>query len=195
MDIDIDVGDNEAVRKLFNVTRASMVQNDELIPHLVGVYFQNIPIDPITKLAAVPYKQAEELGYMKIDFLNINLLKYFTDKKQIRGLLKKDPDWSLMQDRQVCEKLFQLHNHYDLVRKVKPKSIDDIADCIALIRPAKRHLIDQYINNPCKVRKQLYDVTSEDKKKGSYRKSHAIAYAHNIVLQLHLIEAGIYEDD
>lgn len=191
MDIDIDTPASFDPTELFDCVRASMVQQDQLVKHNVGVYFQNIARDPITGLAAIPYKQAEEYGFTKIDFLHINVLNSFTSKKQIRQLLKIEPDWELMQDESVCKQLFQLSNHHDLVMAVKPTSVQEVADCIALIRPAKKHLIPNYINNKEKTREQLYEL---DSTKGTFKKSHAVSYALNVKLQLHLIKANRYSD-
>ena len=44
MDIDIDITSKFKPEQIFTVTRASRIENGELKPHQVGVYFQNIPI-------------------------------------------------------------------------------------------------------------------------------------------------------
>lgn len=187
MDIDIDVSDNKLAREILHGIRASIVENSELKPHIVGMYFQNIPIDKITNLAAIPYEEAEELGYFKIDILNLAILENFTNKNQIRKLLKIEPNWRLLQDVDVIPKLFHLSKHASVLKKVKPKSVEELADVLALIRPNKKHLIDKYITNKVETRKELYKkVDASD-----LRKSHAIPYALLIVLQLHLIEAEI----
>jgi DNA polymerase III alpha subunit len=189
MDVDIDFKlDFDPLKYFKEATRASMVKNGELVKHSVGVYFQPIPVDPITGLAAIPYEQAEEVGYFKIDFLHLSILDYFDNKQQIRTLLKKEPDWTLLQNPNVVEKLFQIHKHYNLLVELKPQSVQQLADAIALIRPGKRHLLQAYKKAPDIVRKELYKKPDE----GYYfKKSHAIAYSLTIVLQLHLAKAQI----
>ncbi len=189
MDVDIDFKiDFDPLVYFKEAIRASMVKNKELIKHPAGAYFQSMPIDPVTDLAAIPYEQAEELGYFKIDFLHLSLLDCFENKQQIRTLLKKEPDWNLLQDRRAVSKLFQIHKHYDLLAEVKPKSVQELADCIALIRPGKRNLAKLYIKDPNTIRQELYRKPED----GYYfKKSHAVAYALTIVLQLHLVKAGI----
>jgi len=66
MDIDLDLKTDFDPLDLFDVVRASMVKNDKLAKHNVGVYFQSIPVDSMTGLAAIPYQQAEEAGYLKL---------------------------------------------------------------------------------------------------------------------------------
>lgn len=189
MDIDIDLKTNFKPQHHFeDVVIASRVHNGQLVNHPCGAYFQNIPTDPVTSLAAIPYKEAEELGYFKVDFLHLGLLDYFENKTEIRSLLKKEPKWGLLLKSDVVEKLFQLNNSGDILRKLQPKSIQELADCIAIIRPGKMHLLDDYIADKESARKELYKI---EKKSYAYKKGHAIAYAMNVVLQLHLIDAGV----
>lgn len=189
-DIDIDTQSNFQPEKVFkNIVLASTIKKQEITKHPVGVYFQNIPVDPISGFSAIPYDKAEKLGYFKIDFLHLSLLDVFESKKQIRVLLKKQPNWNLLKIPSVVSKLFHLSNHYNIVNKISPTSIEELADCLALIRPAKRYLLNDYLKDRDSVRKILYQKPSNEKV--WFKKSHSIAYAHNIVLQLHLIEAGI----
>lgn len=189
MDIDIDVKTSFAPLTMFPLAvQASMVQNEELKKHPCGIYFQNIAKDPITDLAAIPYKEAEQLGYFKIDFLHLSVLDHFENKQQIRTLLKKEPNWSLLCDKQSVEKLFHLKNWYDVLNTIKPTNLLELADCLALIRPNKQQLLYEYVKYKEKTRDKLYKVDKGDKT--SFKKAHAIAYASIIVLQLHLIEQG-----
>jgi len=190
MDIDIDLQPTFNPLKYFGkITQASMVKDNELVKHPCGVYFQNIPRDKITNLSAIPYEPAEELGYFKIDFLHLSILDYFENKEQIRTLIKKDPDWSLLENENAVSKLFQIHNHFKVVNQIKPKSIQELSDTISIIRPNKRNLLNKYLQNKEKIRPLLYRQSDEDK--SSFKKSHSISYALTIVLQMHLIKAGI----
>lgn len=186
MDIDIDIAPNVSPEKLFNITHASQIVSGELKKHLVGIYFQNIPRDPISSLSAIPYDEAEEYGFYKIDMLHLNLLKKFESKAEIKTLLKKEPNWKLLENREVVEKLFHIGKHFDIVYSVKPKNILELADILALIRPSKYKLLNKYLKNKSFVRKELYTK----REKSDLRKSHAVAYAMLIVLQMNLIELG-----
>lgn len=189
MDIDIDLKTTFDPKKHFpEVVLASMVNNKELKKHPCGVYFQSIPTDPITKISAIPHKEAVNQGYMKIDFLHLDVMDYFESKQEIRALLKRPPKWGLMLKSEVVEKLFQLHNSGDIIRRIQPKSIQEIADCISIIRPGKTHLLDEYTHDKETTRKELYRI---EKGSYAYKQGHAVAYAMIVVLQLHLIEAGV----
>lgn len=191
MDIDIDFSGDFDPKDLFpQCVNASMAERGVLRKHPAGVYFQNIPIDPLTKFSAIPYKEAENIGYMKIDCLHLpSVLDYFQSKKEIRALMEIEPDWSLLKNKSAVEKLFQIRNHFDVISRIRPKSAVDLADCIALIRPGKKVLVKKYIQDKEKIRKVLYREPAD----GSYyfKRSHAIAYAFCIIIQLHLVKKGI----
>lgn len=190
MDIDIDLQSKFDPLDLFpEAVRASMVKQGKLLKHNVGVYFQDIPVDPITNLAAIPYDKAEEFGYFKIDFLHLHFLDRLQSKEEVQKLIEIDPDWSMLNKQEVVEKLQHVHKHYDLIQMVKPTSVQELADCLALIRPAKRKLLNAYLKNKEKTRKFLYQKPEN----GQYyfKKGHAISYALNIVIQMHLIKAEV----
>lgn len=187
MDIDIDFPSTFDPSKYFDTVHASMVQNNALVSHPCGEYFQRIAKDKITGLAAIPYKEAEKLGYFKIDFLRLSVLNVFENKDQIRTLLKREPDWTLLENPDVVSKLFQIHKHFDVISQLKPKSVQELADCVAIIRPGKKKLLAAYIKDKHVICKELY----RKEHKSDFRRSHAIAYALTIVLQLHLVKGGI----
>lgn len=190
MDIDIDFKTTFSPKDVFKTCiPASVVTKDGILTkHNCGVYFQQIAVDPVTELAAIPYDNAEKLGYFKIDMLHLGVLDNFNSKQEIRDLLEKKPKWDLLMDAKNVEKLFHLSKHFDIVQKVKPRSVQELADALALIRPGKRQLLDKYVRNKRDVRPLLYQKQEGDQY--SFKKSHAIAYALTIVLQLHLIEQG-----
>ena len=157
--------------------------------HNCGTYFQAVAHDPILNVAAIPYREAQELGYFKIDFLHLSVLDDFKTKAEIRQLMKEEPDWELLRDSDQVEKLFHIKNHFDLINRLQPKTVQELADAIALIRPGRRHLTDKYMADKEFVRDYLLYVKNPQDEY-SFKRSHAIAYAFNIVLQLHLIEQG-----
>lgn len=191
MDIDIDISPKVNIDNIFKLTHASIIEKNKLKKHLVGVYFQNIPKDPITNYAAIPYNQAEQLGYYKIDMLHVNLLEKFQNifesKNEMKVLMNRTPNWKLLENKQIVEQLFHISNHFDVVYQIKPKSVLELADVLAIIRPGKKILIDKYIRNKKEIRKELYTK----REKSDLRKSHAIPYALMIVIQLNLIELGL----
>jgi len=191
MDIDIDLPKDFNPTTIFKdrIVLASLVENDELQQHGPGVYFQKIPVDKFTGLAAIPYKNTEELGYIKIDFLRISKinLNIFNNKKELKQLLNIPPDWTMLENENFVNKLWHLEGNFNIVSKIKPKSIDDLADILALIRPRKLKLLDKYLLNKESVRVELYTK----REKSDLRKSHAIPYAMLIVIHMHLLTMEI----
>lgn len=188
MDIDIDFRSDFDPRQLFDqAIPASMLKGNELVKHPCGHYFQTMPVDEITGLAAIPYEEAECVGFFKIDFLHLGPLDYFQNKDQIRELIQLEPNWDILLVEEHVRKLFQISKHHELLATIRPKSVQELADSIALIRPGKKHLLGAYLKNRERVRSELYKRSDD----GYYfKKSHAISYALTIVLQLHLIELG-----
>lgn len=189
MDVDIDVA-NLSYEKIFpSSVRASIFNREKLTSHPCGLYFQDMPTDPITGLAAIPYDQAEALGYFKIDILHVNIYDHFSSREEIKELLRYEPDWGLLSIPSVVAQLFQVSKHYDLIDQVKPSSILELADCLALIRPAKRFMLKKYLEDRKKIRPELYKLDNGDGY--AFKRGHAISYAMVIILQLHLIKGGI----
>lgn len=186
-DVDIDLRTDFNPRSLFPWTRASLVKDEDLRAHPCGVYPQAIPVDPLTGFAAIPYKEAEDLGYLKLDFLHLGVYDHFESRKEIEELLELEPDWGLLTIPSEQKKLFQLSNHGEILSEVKPKNIEELADVLALIRPGKKKLVKLYNTQKEATRRILY---AKDESGYSFKKSHAIAYAMVIVLQLHLISVG-----
>jgi len=186
MDIDVDVPPTFE-RTLFPWARASVVRDGVLTPHPCGMYPQAIPVDPLTGLSAVPYDSAEDLGYLKIDFLHLNVYQFFQTRAEINELLAKEPDWTQLQLQSNHTKIFQLSNHGELLMKLKPSNILELADVLALIRPGKKQLVPLYTKDREMARRLLW---AKDESGYSFKKSHALGYAYVIWLQLHLIEQG-----
>ena len=72
-DVDIDFGDRESALKLLRHHPAGIIKDGVLARHNTGIYTTQIPTDPVTGTASLDYKQAEQLGYAKLDFLNVSL--------------------------------------------------------------------------------------------------------------------------
>jgi hypothetical protein len=180
VDIDIDFQSGFQCQDIFpQAVRASMVnKKDYLVPHPCGFYFQNIDIDPVTELAAIPYEESEILGYFKIDFLRLSAIDPIQSKQEIRDLSKKEPDWDLLSIEENVFKLAHISKYYSLLQKLNPRSVNDLADILALIRPSKRHLIDRFaktnLKNKEELRKELYSKPIDGQI--WFKKSHSISY-------------------
>lgn len=184
MDIDIDTQTKFNPAAVFpNTVRASILNNNKNTPHQCGVYFQEMPVDLLTNLAAIPYNVAEELGYTKIDFLHLRVYDHFKTRKEIVDMAKQPTPWQLLLVPSVVEKLFQLSKHGELLQRLKPTSTLELADALALIRPGKANMLTLYLKNKEVGRKLLY---AKEENGYSFKKSHAIAYAMVVELQLKL---------
>ncbi len=186
MDIDIDITPTFD-RSMFPWARAAVVRDGQMTPHPCGMYPQAIPVDPVTKLSAVPYDAAEDFGYLKIDFLHLNVYSLFSTRAEIDQLLAIEPDWTQLQLQSNHTKLFQLANHGELLMKIKPTNVLELADVLALIRPGKKQLVPLYMKDKAMGRQLLW---ARDDAGYSFKKSHALGYAFVVWLQLHLIEQG-----
>lgn len=180
-DIDIDVADRDSILAGLPCVPATHLNRGVRARHPSGVYFQDIPIDPLTNLSAFGFEEAEALGYLKIDILNNTIYRDVRDEAHLDDLLNKDPDWSLLDHAEIVGMLAHIHSHYGVVKTIRPKSIDDLAIVLALMRPGKRHLLGR-------SRAEIdADIWAPGTDGYAFKKSHAIAYAASIVVQLNLL--------
>ena len=182
MDIDIDFFNRDEVLSLIKHVPASRLENGTYKKHNTGVYCHSIPHNPITQLATIDYESAEERGYFKIDFLNVSMYNGVKDETHLIKLMETEPLWDLLQDDSFTSLLFQVSGHGDLLRKRKPANIEELAACLALIRPGKRHLQDQSWSE---IMTEIW--TKPTSGEYHFKKAHAIAYAAAIVVQMNLI--------
>lgn len=182
-DVDIDFGDREQILSALKHIPASMIKDSKLSKHNTGVYFTEIPVDPFTGYASLDYQVAEDRGYFKLDFLNVNLYKQVRNEAHLLELMR-EPDWTKLYDRSVCEQLIHVNNHYDTLLKM-PEPVDSIprlAMFLSVIRPAKRHLIGQTWKE---VAKTVWEKPADDSY--YFKHAHAISYAQLVVVNLNLI--------
>ncbi|AFC21732.1 DNA polymerase [Cronobacter phage vB_CsaM_GAP32] len=190
-DIDIDFKDGKSVIEQLPCTRSvERITEDGLVPHNSGVHFDNIPVDPISGLASIPYKEAERLGYQKVDILSQSAYEHVRDREHLKELMNKEPDWDLLLVPEFVEELSQIKKHITLLNVWRPRSIDELAMFIAMIRPGKRQC--QSMNSWDEVRAVIWDYDSigldgEGKKLRYFKKPHAYAYSLMIVVQLNAL--------
>jgi|TARA_B000000609_G_scaffold74929_1_gene56404 DNA polymerase III alpha subunit len=189
-DVDIDFFDRDGVLKLFKHTPATIEKEDKVEKHKTGVYFHAVPEHPVTGHASLDYKKAEDRGYFKIDCLNVNIYKYVSSEQELVELMIQEPDWDMLEDKKTVDQLFHLNGHFSIVSKLKPKTIEQLAAVLAIIRPAKRYLLNQTWQD---INEHVWEKPAD----GSYffKKSHAVAYAQAIVVQMNLITKGKYSFD
>lgn len=181
-DIDIDFGDREKILSLIKHVPASMRNVNPIRKHPTGVYITDIPYDPVNDMAAIDYDEAEKRGYFKLDLLNVHVYNQVKDEEHLTRLMQ-EPDWSLLNSKEFVEKLIHLGNQYDNLRKMPEpvNTIPRLAMFLAVIRPAKRHLIGR-------TWKEVNETVWEKDHTGYvFKRSHSCAYAHLVVVHMNLL--------
>ena len=182
-DIDIDMPDRTAVLRLIEHTAARQTVGDQVRRHNSGVYVTAIPRDPVNECAAIDYEAAEQRGYFKLDFLNMNVYQLVHDPEHYEQLLSQPPDWPrLWTDPTWASQVVHVGNYVDLLRDMRPDNIQRMAAFISIIRPGKAHL----------QRKPWADVFAsvwdgDDTRGYVFKKSHSIGYASLVALHMHLL--------
>jgi hypothetical protein len=178
MDIDNDFSSRDAALKLFKHVPARL-QNRK---HNTGVYFHKVPTDPLKNVCTIDHKAADDAGYFKLDFLNVSIYKDVRSEDHLQQLMDREPIWDLLQHDEFISKLFHVAEHSDVLKKLKPDTIEKLAAVIAIIRPAKRYLVN------CTWDQILKEVwVKPDNDQYFFKKAHAIAYSHAIVVQMNLL--------
>lgn len=183
-DIDIDFGNRDVALNLLDHTPAGIMRNGALIKHNTGIYVTRVPEDPFLGVASMDHKVAEDRGYTKLDFLNVSLYNQIKSEQHLQELMAQEPEWDRLYDQEFCSKLIHIGNHYDTLIKMPEAvtSIPRMAMFLAVIRPAKRHLIG-------KTWREVAETVWEKPNDDSYyfKKSHSIAYSHLVVVHLNLL--------
>jgi hypothetical protein len=185
-DIDIDFGDRTQAIELLDLTPASILRDGALIKHNTGVYPTDIATDPFLGAASIDYKRAEDLGYTKLDFLNVSLYTQIKNEEHLIKLMNTEPAWDKLYDPEFCSKLIHIGNHYDTLLKM-PEAVNTIprmAMFLAIIRPGKRHLIGLPWTEAAKT---IWDKTEDGY---VFKKAHAVGYAHLVVVHMNLITSA-----
>lgn len=178
-DIDIDFADRDVVLSKIQ-HRVAKLETDK--KHNTGVYATEIPHNPVDNLSTIDYKTAEERGYFKLDFLNVSIYKDVRDESHLQELMNKEPQWELLEHDDFNNLVFHVAGHGNILRTMKPKTIEQLAAVLAMIRPAKRHLIGQ----PWKI---VMDQVWNKPESNEYyfKKAHAFSYAVAVVVHMNLL--------
>jgi len=182
-DVDIDVGDRDKVLKLIEHVPAAMLKVDPPRKHNTGIHITDIPYDPVNDMASIDYTEAEQRGYFKLDILNVHVYNQVRDEQHLIELMR-EPDWSMLKDKDTVEKLIHLNNQwYNLIKMPEPiDTIPRLAMFLALIRPGKKHLIGKRYKE---INETIWDRGTDGY---VFKKSHALAYAHLVVVHMNLLK-------
>jgi hypothetical protein len=178
-DIDIDFADRDVV--LSKIQHRVAAINSEK-KHNTGVYVTEIPHNPVDNLSTIDYKTADERGYFKLDFLNVSIYKDVRDQAHLDELMNKEPLWDLLEHQEFVDQVFHLSGHSELLKKLKPRSVEQLAATLAIIRPAKRHLADETWTT---ILKEVW--TKPDGDAYYFKKAHAVSYAMAVVVHMNLL--------
>jgi DNA polymerase III alpha subunit len=191
-DVDIDVFNREGILKNLDCVYGRIDRDGgKFEMHKTGVYFQNIPRDPITNISTVDHKVANNYGYFKIDFLNVNLYEGVRDEKHLLDLLHKDPPWDFFEYEEITDQLFHLKGYSYLLKKFKPQCVEDLAMILAIIRPGKAYLQNESWD---RIREEVW-IKIEGEDIYQFKKSHGIAYSLAIIVNLNLLVEKMSKED
>jgi len=188
-DIDIDFGNRDNILQHIEHVPAAMRNVTPIRKHATGVYVTEIPRDALLDMANIDYTQAEQRGYVKLDFLNVHVYEKIRDEAQLYELMK-EPDWTKLNDRVFVEKLIHLANHYNSMQRMPEpvNSIPRLAMFLAIIRPGKKHLIGlPWVE----VAKTVWEKDSEGY---IFKKSHSVSYAHLVVVHMNLLSSSVLQE-
>lgn len=185
-DIDIDFANRDQILSLLKHTSGSIIRDDKFSKHATGVYVTDIPVDPFTGQASIDYQAAEDRGYLKLDFLNVNLYQKVESEQHLEQLMAQEPAWDKLYDHSFCEQLIHIGSHYDTLIRM-PEAVNSIprmAMFLSVIRPAKRHLIGQ---SWAEVSKTVWEKPADDTY--YFKKSHSLAYATLVTVNMNLLSS------
>jgi uncharacterized protein YkuJ len=184
-DIDIDLADRDQLLRLINATPARQSHQGQVRRHNSGVYVTDIPYDPVNECAAIDYETAEQLGYFKIDLLNMSVYQLIQSPEHYEEMIAKEPPWQrLWTDSAWAQQLVHVGNYADLLQSMKPDTLPRMAAFISIIRPGKAHLQNQPWAD---VFESVWD--GDDSKGFVFKHAHAIGYAALVALHMNLLNS------
>jgi hypothetical protein len=186
-DIDIDLANRDQLLELIKSVPARQEQQGQIRKHNSGVYVTDIPWDPVHRCAAIDYETAEQLGYFKIDLLNMSVYQLIKNTAHYEQMIQTEPPWArLWQDTEWAKQLVHVGNYTDLLKTMKPDSIPRMAAFISIIRPGKAHLQNQPWET---VFRTVWD--GDDSRGFVFKKSHAVSYAVLVALHMNLLNQPV----
>ena len=184
-DIDIDLADRSQLLALIKHVPACQFDSQRgRVKHNTGVYTVDIPVHGLDALSTYDYKQAEQLGYFKLDLLNVGVYTLVKDSAHLQQLLAREPDWSqLWLDPEFSEKIIHINRYPALLKHMKPDSVTRMAAFISIIRPGKAHLQHRPWDEV------FATVWDGDSSKGyTFKRAHAISYAMLVKVHINVLQ-------
>ncbi len=184
-DIDIDTADRRTLLHVVEHVPASIRKKTHYSLHNSGVYFHNVPKHPFLDCCSIGYDEAENHNCYKIDILNNSIYSGVTSEAHLTHLMSITPMWELLEHLEVVQQLAHINNHFNLVKRLKPRTTTQLAMLLALIRPGKRHLVNKCQNQGWHSLEP--EIWTPDSNGYTFKKSHSISLAVSIVVQLNLL--------
>ena len=178
-DIDIDFPNRD---EILNKLPHRVAKLNTGKKHNTGIYVTEVPHNPVDNLSTIEHKEAEQRGYFKLDFLNVSIYKDVRDEAHLQELLERTPEWTLLEYDEFTDLLFHVNGHGNLLRTLKPSTVEQLAAVLAIIRPAKRHLANESWET---IMKEVWTKPTD----GGYyfKKAHAVSYAMAVVVHMNLL--------
>ncbi len=188
-DVDIDLADRDGLVRVLTCTPASVRDGQgNYSRHNTGVYLQHIPRFPLEGISRIDYKTAEAQGWFKVDLLNNSIYQGVRDTQHLEELMNREPHWALFEHEDIVRQLAHVNNYPDLLARYKPQSVEELAMIIAMVRPAKKHLMGKTF---AEIREEIWHKPEHDSY--YFKKSHATAFAVSILVQLNLLCDSVSE--
>jgi len=191
-DIDIDTADRKKLLSAVHHVPASLLKNQRYSAHNSGVYFHEVPTHPFLGVCTLPYNVAESKNCYKVDILNNSIYDGVKSEAHLTQLMTTPTMWELLEHEEVVGQLAHINNHWPLVKRLRPKSTQQLAQLLAMIRPGKRHLVATCESAGWAALEPEIWTQSPDQNY-SFKKSHAISLAVAIQIQLNLLVEIIAE--
>ncbi len=182
-DIDIDFANRADILEHIEYIFARKKHKKTPERHNTGIYVQPIPYDPKLGCASIHYKDAEERGYFKLDFLNVYVYQFIKDEEHYQALLEREPPWYRLAERDFVKQIIHISNYPDEIAKCMPDTIPRLAMFIAALRPGKRHLLGKSWKE---ISAEIWEKVDNDAY--AFKKSHSVAYAVLVALHMNLID-------
>lgn len=178
-DIDIDFANRDNI--LSQIThRVAKLESGK--KHNTGIYVNQIPYNPVDNISTIDHKLADSRGYYKLDFLNVSMYNGIINEDHLQQLIRKEPIWQLLEHNEFSDKVFHLNGHGELLRQLKPASVEQLAATLAIIRPAKRYLATAQWSH---IIEHVWIKPTNNEY--FFKKAHAISYAVAVVVHMNLL--------
>lgn len=181
-DIDIDFANRDDALKHIKHTPARKLHKDTPERHNSGVYVQPIPYDPMLDCSSLHFKDADDRGYFKIDFLNVSVYQHIRNEAHYKELLERDPPWHRLKEKEFVEQIIHIANYPYKVASAMPDSIPRMAMFLSILRPGKQHLMGKPW---AEIAETVWDKADEGY---TFKQSHSIAYAVLVALHMNIVD-------